>query len=258
MSDRCVALPRPESRRGLCYAAGLFRSSCHGRDRMTRAHQPYGLITRMPRNSQRRQQILEALAQMLEDNPGDRITTARLAVQVGVSEAALYRHFPSKARMFDGLIEFAEEVLFQRIALILKEEDIALVRARHLLFLLLSFAERNPGISRLLAGEALTGETERLRHRVNQLMDRLETQLRQILREAELRESLRPVLPLPEATNLLFSCAEGRILEFVRSEFRRSPTAGWEAQYAYLTDGLLREVPGATRPPLEDGVGGTA
>jgi TetR/AcrR family transcriptional regulator len=213
----------------------------------------------MPRNSQRRQQILEALAQMLEDNPGDRITTARLATQVGVSEAALYRHFPSKARMFDGLIEFAEDVLFQRIALILQEEDIALVRARHLLFLLLSFAERNPGISRLLAGEALTGETERLRHRVNQLMDRLETQLRQILREAELRERLRPVLPLPEATNLLFSCAEGRILEFVRSEFRRSPTAGWEAQYAYLTDGLMREVPGAaTRQPVEGGTDASA
>lgn len=199
----------------------------------------------MPRNAQRRQQILEALAQMLEDNPGDRITTARLAAQVGVSEAALYRHFPSKAKMFEGLIEFIEEALFQRIARILQEEGQAQSRCGHVLFLLLSFAERNPGISRLLAGEALTGETERLRHRVNQVMDRVETQLRQILREAELREGLRPVLPLPDAANLLFCAAEGRILQFVRSEFRRSPTAGWEQQYAYLSDGMLRAVPTA-------------
>jgi len=197
----------------------------------------------MARNAQRRQQILEALAQMLEDNPGDRITTARLAAQVGVSEAALYRHFPSKAKMFEGLIEFAEDALFQRIALILQEEETALLRARHILFLLISFAERNPGISRLLTGEALTGETERLRHRINQLMDRVETQLRQVLREAELREGLRPVMGLPEAANLLFACAEGRILEFVRSEFRRSPTAGWEEQYAYMSGALMREVP---------------
>ncbi|MEE4278903.1 MAG: nucleoid occlusion factor SlmA [Halieaceae bacterium] len=199
----------------------------------------------MPRNVQRRQQILEALAQMLEDNPGDRITTARLAAQVGVSEAALYRHFPSKAKMFEGLIEFAEDALFQRISLILQEESSALVRVRHILYLLISFAERNPGISRLLAGEALTGETERLRHRVSQLMDRVETQLRQVLREAEVREGLRPVIGLPEAANLVFCCAEGRILEFVRSEFRRSPTAGWEEQYAYLAGGLMREVPTA-------------
>lgn len=200
----------------------------------------------MPRNAQRRQQILEALAQMLEDNPGDRITTARLAAQVGVSEAALYRHFPSKAKMFDGLIEFAEEALFQRVAIILQEENEALGRCRHILLLLLTFAERNPGISRLLTGEALTGETERLRHRINQVMDRVETQLRQALREAELREGLRPVIPLPEAANLLFCSAEGRILEFVRSEFRRSPTAGWDVQFAFLARDLMREVPRAS------------
>ncbi len=210
----------------------------------------------MPKNAQRRQQILEALAQMLEDNPGDRITTARLAAHVGVSEAALYRHFPSKAKMFEGLIEFAEEALFQRIALILQEEDDALPRARQILFLLVSFAERNPGISRLLAGEALTGETDRLRHRINQLMDRIETQLRQILREAEMREGLRPVIALPEATNLLFCCAEGRILEFVRSEFRRSPTSGWDEQFSYLASGLMREVPQAAGAQARSGAAG--
>ncbi|MEM1143670.1 MAG: nucleoid occlusion factor SlmA [Pseudomonadota bacterium] len=197
----------------------------------------------MPRNAQRRQQILEALARMLEDNPGDRITTARLAREVGVSEAALYRHFPSKAKMFDGLIEFCEEVLFQRIALILQEEPLALKRCGMILSLLVSFSERNPGISRVLTGDALTGETDRLRHRVNQLLERVETQLKQILREAEIREGLRPVLPVSEAAVLLTSCAEGRIAQFVRSEFRRSPSAGWDEQFAYLTDGLMRAVP---------------
>jgi TetR/AcrR family transcriptional regulator len=199
----------------------------------------------MPRNVQRRQQILEALAQMLEDNPGDRITTARLAAQVGVSEAALYRHFPSKAKMFEELIEFIEDSLFQRIARILQEEDGAANRCQLILRLLLTFAERNPGISRLITGEALTGETQRLRHRVNQVLDRVETQLKQVLREAELREGLRPNLPLPEAANLLFAAAEGRIAQFVRSEFKRRPSEGWDAQYAMLITGFFREVPSA-------------
>ncbi len=207
----------------------------------------------MPKNLQRRQQILEALAQMLEDNPGDRITTARLAAQVGVSEAALYRHFPSKAKMFDELIEFTEDAIFQRVALIMQEESGAIDRCRSILLLLLSFAERNPGISRLLTGEALTGETERLRHRVNQVMDRIETQLKQILREAELREGLRPVLALPDAANLLFCSAEGRILEFVRSEFRRSPTEGWDRQFGFMAASLMRSVPtaGTSAQPSE-------
>jgi TetR/AcrR family transcriptional regulator len=206
-----------------------------------------------PRNPQRRQQILEALAQMLEDNPGDRITTARLAERVGVSEAALYRHFPSKAKMFDGLIEFIEETLFQRVALILQEQTGAEARSAHMLLLLLTFAERNPGISRLLTGDALAGETERLRARVAQLLDRYETQLRQVLREAELREGLRPVLPLPEAANLLMSVVDGRIGQFVRSEFRRPPTDGWSEQFAFLMEGFFRSVPtaGPERPATD-------
>ena len=196
------------------------------------------------RNPQRRQQILEALAQMLEDNPGDRITTARLAASVGVSEAALYRHFPSKAKMFDGLIEFIEETLFQRVAIILQEEDSAAARCKKMLLLLLTFAERNPGISRLLTGDALAGETERLRTRIAQVLDRFETQIKQVLREAELREGLRPVLPLPEAACLLMCCAEGRIGQFVRSEFGRSPTAGWNEQAEFLMQDFFRSVPG--------------
>jgi TetR/AcrR family transcriptional regulator len=130
----------------------------------------------------RRQQILEAFALMLEAAPGSRITTAALARQVGVSEAALYRHFPSKARMIEGLIEFIETSIFSRISRILDEAASAHDRSRDLIWLLLSFVERNPGVARLLAGDALQGETERLRTRIRQFYDRVETQLRQIIR----------------------------------------------------------------------------
>lgn len=194
-----------------------------------------------PRKTQRRQQILEALAQMLEANPGDRITTAGLARQVGVSEAALYRHFPSKSKMFEGLIEFIEETLFSRVKLILGEEPTAAGRCEKMLMLLLAFAERNPGITRILTGDALAGETERLHVRVVQLFDRFETQLKQVLREAEMREGLRPVVPLPAAANLLMSAAEGRISQYVRSGFKRPPTEDWKSQWDLLMTGFFRQ-----------------
>lgn len=194
-----------------------------------------------PRKTERRQQILEALARMLEARPGDRITTARLAREVGVSEAALYRHFPSKARMYEGLIEFIEETLFQRIGLILREESTALARCEKMLLLLLTFAERNPGICRILTGDVLAGEHERLQHRVVQLLDRFETQLRQVLRDAELREGLRPALSLPAAANLLMAVAEGRIAQFVRSNFGALPTREWAQQWQFLSSDLMRD-----------------
>jgi TetR/AcrR family transcriptional regulator len=193
------------------------------------------------KKSQRRQQILEALAQMLEANPGNRITTAGLARQVGVSEAALYRHFPSKSKMFEGLIEFIEDTLFSRISMILSEEPAAAERCEKMLTLLLAFTERNPGITRILTGDALAGETERLHHRVAQLFDRYETQLKQVIREAELREGLRPTIPVAEAANLLLAAAEGRISQFVRSGFTRSPTEGWPEQWQLLMAGFFRE-----------------
>ena len=199
------------------------------------------------RKPQRRQQILEALAQMLEAHPGARITTARLASQVGVSEAALYRHFPSKSKMFEGLIEFIEETLFSRINTIMAEQDQAISRCEQILRLLLVFAERNPGITRLLTGDALAGETERLRTRVAQLYDRLETQLKQILREAELREGLRTVLPVNVAANLLLAAAEGKISQYVRSNFQRSPTAGWEEQWQQLLAGFFHTADSSPR-----------
>jgi len=190
----------------------------------------------------RRQQILEALAHMLEVAPGARITTAALAKEVGVSEAALYRHFPSKSKMFEGLIEFIEETLFSRIALIMNDESAAMVRCQKILFLLLTFTERNPGITRILTGDALAGETERLRTRVAQLFDRLETQIKQIIREAEIREGMRPTLSITAAANMLMATAEGRIAQFVRSEFKRLPTDNWEEQWSTLVSGFFRPV----------------
>jgi len=183
---------------------------------------------------------------MLEANPGNRITTAGLAKQVGVSEAALYRHFPSKSKMFEGLIEFIEETLFSRVKLILSEERTAALRCEKMLTLLLTFTERNPGITRILTGDALAGETERLHLRVAQLFDRFETQLKQVLREAEMREGLRPAISLPAASNLLMAAAEGRISQYVRSGFQRSPTADWSQQWELMMRGIFREA--ITRP----------
>jgi len=182
----------------------------------------------------RRQQILEALALMLQEHPGDRITTARLAAQVGVSEAALYRHFPSKAKMLESLIIYAEETLFSRIKLILSEQQQGPARCRNIIYLLLSFIERNPGFARLFAGDALQGETERLRGRINQLLNRLETQLRQVLREHNATLTEMPTIQINASANLLLAFAEGRILQFVRSEFTEIPTRDWEGQWEML------------------------
>lgn len=201
-----------------------------------------------PRRSQRRQQILEALARMLEAEPGSRITTAGLAREVGVSEAALYRHFPSKSKMFESLIEFIEETLFTRVRIILEEEDRAAARCGKMLLLLLTFTERNPGITRILTGDALAGETERLHQRVAQMFDRFETQIRQVLREAELREGLRPRITLTAAANLLMAAAEGRISQYVRSGFTRLPTSQWDEQWLQLQRDFFQTVvtaPGA-------------
>ncbi|MCB1647405.1 MAG: nucleoid occlusion factor SlmA [Pseudomonadales bacterium] len=187
----------------------------------------------------RKDQILQALAIMLEETPGGRITTAGLAKQVGVSEAALYRHFPSKARMFDGLIEFIENTVFSRISLILNEEQSTRARSGQVLMLLLTFCERNPGITRILTGDPLAGETDRLRIRVAQFFERFETQLRQILREAELRDGYKPSVDVAVAANLMACAVEGRISQFVRSDFSRKPTVGWDAQWEVLSSALF-------------------
>ena len=188
----------------------------------------------------RKQQILIALAEMLKEPPDNRITTARIAAAVGVSEAALYRHFPSKRTMYAALLEFAEDTLFGLIGRIPGEQPGALDQCHRLLCIYLEFCEKNPGITRLLTGRALTGESLRLHQQVEQLYQRLETQLKQYLREAEMREQLRTRLPVATAANLLMAAAEGRVLQFCRSDFRRSPIEGWNDQWAQLTDGLMK------------------
>ena len=195
----------------------------------------------MPNNSKtsRKELILRSLARMLETSPGTRITTASLADQVGVSEAALYRHFPSKTKMFDDLIKFIEETLFSRISRVLKEEQSTDVRCYKILTLILTFCEKNPGLTRLLTGDALVGETEALRMRISRFYDRIESQLKQVLREAQIRENLRPSASPAAIANLLLASAEGRLLQFVRSEFKQSPLENWDIQWNFLSKNLL-------------------
>ena len=187
----------------------------------------------------RKEQILQSLATILEQSPGGRITTAGLAKHVGVSEAALYRHFPSKAKMFEALIEFIENTIFPRINQIMNEEMEADKRCEKILGLILTFCERNPGITRILTGDPLAGETERLRQRVTQLFDRIEAQLRQIIREMPIRGQQKSPTDPVVAANLLLSLAEGRIGQYVRSDFERKPTTEWDAQWQVVREGLF-------------------
>lgn len=193
------------------------------------------------KKTSRKEQILQALAHMLEAEPGGRITTAGLAREVGVSEAALYRHFPSKAKMFEGLIQFTEEAVFSRINLIVQEGGDALGQVEQILTLLLGFTERNPGITRLLNGDALTGENERLRQRIQQFYDRVESQLKQVLRDAEFREQKRTRNTPSSTANLLMAVVEGRIAQFVRSGFRSPPTGDWPEQWRLLAPVVFRD-----------------
>lgn len=191
-----------------------------------------------PRSGERREEILQVLARMLQEQAGEHITTAELARAVGVSEAALYRHFPSKAKMFESLIEFIEESVFTRITRILAEEPQWEARLQQILTLVLGFADKNAGMARLLQGGVLTGETERLRARISQFYDRIETQFRQILREAEAAAGGR--LAVNETAQLLLAFLEGRIAQYVRSGFTKSPVEGWEKQWELLSRGALR------------------
>jgi TetR/AcrR family transcriptional regulator len=185
--------------------------------------------------SERRQEILEALAEQLERHPGERVTTARLASVVGVSEAALYRHFPSKAKMFESLIEFAEESVFSLTNRILTEESSSSKRCERIVGMLLAFADKNPGITRVILGDALIGEHERLRARAAQFFDRFETQLRQVLRDARQEDpGLVPPGSVSRLANLLMAVAEGRMAQFRRSGFTRSPVEGWSEQWREL------------------------
>ena len=192
-----------------------------------------GITLIMPavKKTNRRAQILQALAGMLETNAGQRITTAKLAEKVGVSEAALYRHFPSKARMFEGLIEFIEETLFTRINKIVNEEKDSAARCQLILHLILGFAEKNPGITRILNGDALMGEQDRLRARIAKLYERLETQMKQVLRERKLREGKTLWAEEEVIANLMICYVDGRINLYIRSGFTRKPTEQFSEQW---------------------------
>lgn len=183
---------------------------------------------------ERRQSILETLARLLQEHHGEAITTARLARAVGVSEAALYRHFPSKAKMFDALIEFAETTVFARINRIAAEPGTAEQRAQQIVQLVLGFADKNPGIANVINGGVLVGETEYLRTRVALFYDRVETHLRQVLREnAEFGSGAADVAAI------LCTFIAGRIAHAVRSGFTRGALDGFADQWPRLRDGLF-------------------
>nr|WP_298452547.1 nucleoid occlusion factor SlmA [uncultured Marinobacter sp.] len=186
----------------------------------------------------RREAILHALLELLEKDPGARITTSVLAKSVGVTEAALYRHFPSKRKMFEALLEFAEDAVFSRCQVILQEQDDVRVRLQQLAHLVLVFAERNPGLCCVLTGDALVGENEALRKRASQFFERLETQVRQTLKEGEIRQGLRPRTSATRGADFVLVFMEGRIQRFVRSSFSRLPTADFDESWELVAEAV--------------------
>ena len=178
-----------------------------------------------PRPGERRVQILETLATMLQEPGAERITTAALAAKLDVSEAALYRHFASKAQMFEGLIEFIEQSVFTLVNQIVEREESAAVQVHKVLGVLLQFGEKNPGMTRVMVGDALVFENERLLARMNQFFERIESQLRQSLRLlAESAGSATPTVDANAQASVLTSFAIGRLQRFARTGFRKSPT----------------------------------
>jgi len=178
-----------------------------------------------PKPGERRIQILETLAAMLEQPGAERITTAALAAKLEVSEAALYRHFASKAQMFEGLIEFIEQSVFTLVNQINEREPDPSAQVKKILVVLLQFGEKNPGMTRVMVGDALVFENDRLLVRMNQFFDRIESQLRQSLRlAAEAAGSDQPTVDANVQASVLTAFVVGRLQRFTRSGFRRSPS----------------------------------
>ncbi len=190
---------------------------------------------------ERRLQILQTLAAMLEAPRGEKITTAALAAQLECSEAALYRHFASKAQMFEGLIEFIESSLFSVINRISTEETDGLRQVEHILALLLGFAQRNRGMTRVLIGDALVNEKERLQLRINQLLDKVEASIKQSLRVAATQDRLSPDADFGALANLLLCYVIGRWQQYAKSGFLREPLADWPAQWPMLLVACLSQ-----------------
>ena len=208
----------------------------HATDAATAGQEPAAASRKRPRPGERRVQIMQALAQMLEQPGGERVTTAALAARLQVSEAALYRHFASKAQMFEGLIDFIESSVFGLVNQINEGEQDGRARAARIVAMVLQFGERNPGMARVMVGDALVHEHERLQQRMNQLFDKLEAALRQGLREGAAQDggALTPDADAQVTAAVLTAFVAGRLQRFARSGFRRLPSDKLEACIARM------------------------
>lgn len=189
------------------------------------------------KHGERKLQILQTLAEMLQNPRAEKITTAALAAKLDVSEAALYRHFASKAQMFEGLIEFIEESIFGLINKITTDEKSGVKQLEAMLTMLLGFAEKNPGMTRVLIGDALVNENERLQTRINQLHDRLEASIKQALRFASSQNELPADMDAVAQANLLMCYVTGRWHQYAKSGFKRKPMEHWTGQWRELMRG---------------------
>ena len=184
---------------------------------------------------ERKLQILQTVAQMLEQPKGEKITTAALAARLDISEAALYRHFASKAQMFEGLIEFIEQTVFGLVNKISAEESSGLKQTENILAMLLGFAQKNRGMTRVLIGDALVNEDARLQLRINQMFDRLEATLKQSLRIALSQGELDSKIEVGAHANVLLCYVIGRWQQFGKSGFSRDPMVQWPQQWIILS-----------------------
>jgi TetR/AcrR family transcriptional regulator len=195
-----------------------------------------GATRKRPKPGERRVQILQTLASMLEQPGADRVTTAALAAKLSVSEAALYRHFASKAQMFEGLIEFIEQSVFTLINQVVERESDGRVQASRIVAVVLQFGEKNPGMTRVMVGDALVFEHERLIARMNQFFERIESQLRQSLRlAAEASGSPTPTVDAQARASIVASFIAGRLQRYARSNFRRTPSEHLDIAVRLLT-----------------------
>jgi len=192
----------------------------------------------MARTGERRTQILQTLAHMLENPVSEKVTTASLAAKLQVSEAALYRHFSGKAEMFEGLIEFIEQTLFALINKITSEEKSGTRQVESIVSVLLGFAQKNRGMVRVLIGDALVHEDERLQARINQLHDRLEAALKQAVRFAVSQQELAQDTDAAACANLIVSFVTGRWHQYAKSGFRRDPVELWTNQWRQIMEGV--------------------
>jgi TetR/AcrR family transcriptional regulator len=192
----------------------------------------------MARTGERKNQILQTLAQMLENPASEKVTTASLAAKLDVSEAALYRHFSGKAQMFEGLIDFIEQTLFALINKITTEEKSGLRQIDAIVGVLLAFAQKNKGMTRVLIGDALVHEDERLQARINQLHDRLEAALKQAARFGVTQNELAAEIDVAACANAILSFVVGRWHQFAKSGFKRDPVENWNRQWRLMLEGI--------------------